>query len=236
MLNLLERQRTRTFLRQGAWFKGMSIDLQDAIVANALLRKYETKQVLYREDRPSQGLYVVLQGQVLVTRLVGYEEYLFHVGGPGFWFGEASALTGDQAAVTVTARTTVRALLLPRPALERILSERPHFYKPFVELAARRLAVAIRHWAESTQLPPEEYLRVRLADFAAQWRDDGAAEEVIELALSQADLAKMLGVSRQTINVSLAHLQAQGLIEVSFRMVRILDPERLREPHRQTGP
>ena len=43
------------------------------------------------------------------------------------------------------------------------------------------------------------------------------------LAISQANLAKMVGVSRQTLNTMLGSLQRQGLIELGFKSIRVLD-------------
>ena len=39
----------------------------------------------------------------------------------------------------------------------------------------------------------------------------------------------MVGVSRQTLNGLLARLQLDGLIEVGFRRIRVLDETRLRD-------
>jgi DNA-binding transcriptional regulator LsrR (DeoR family) len=40
--------------------------------------------------------------------------------------------------------------------------------------------------------------------------------------VSQAELANMVGLSRQTLNALLADLQARGLVEVGYRRVRLL--------------
>ncbi len=56
-----------------------------------------------------------------------------------------------------------------------------------------------------------------------------------ELDISQADLAQMVGTSRQTVNALLQRIEAEGLIEVKFRKIRILDVERLRGSRRKSG-
>jgi DNA-binding XRE family transcriptional regulator len=45
---------------------------------------------------------------------------------------------------------------------------------------------------------------------------------VPRIHLSQADLASMVGVSRQTLNAALARLQAQELLRVGFRVIELL--------------
>jgi hypothetical protein len=45
--------------------------------------------------------------------------------------------------------------------------------------------------------------------------------------LVQAELERIVGVSRQTLNVLLAGLRDEGLVEIGFRSLRIPDPARL---------
>jgi DNA-binding Lrp family transcriptional regulator len=53
----------------------------------------------------------------------------------------------------------------------------------------------------------------------------------VSLAVSQADLARMVGVSRQTLNALLGRLSKAGLIEVGFRRIRVRDAARLVDPN-----
>jgi DNA-binding GntR family transcriptional regulator len=52
----------------------------------------------------------------------------------------------------------------------------------------------------------------------------------ISLTVSQADLARMVGVSRQTLNALLGKVAHAGLVEVGFRRIRVLDLARLADP------
>ena len=45
---------------------------------------------------------------------------------------------------------------------------------------------------------------------------------------SQGELARRLGVSRQTVNAELHRLAERGLIELAFRRIKIADIARLR--------
>lgn len=64
---------------------------------------------------------------------------------------------------------------------------------------------------------------------------EGFSKDTVELALSQTDLAAMIGSSRQTVNMLLKKLVGEGLIDVEFRKISILDPSALRGEHRKTG-
>ena len=232
----LDKGRILAFLRKGAWFSRMPAPLQEALVDAGTVRTFEPGEVLGAEDRPVRGLYVILQGQALVTRQVEPDaESVIHVGGPGLWTGYVPMLNRNVLAVTTTARTRVRAFCVSAAKFRRLTDDTPEYFRHFAALAAQQLAFVLRQLACSLTLSAEELLRLRLADYTVLWRNDGVDDDVIELAISQSEVARMIGASRQTVNRCLIKLEEEGLIETGFNTIRILDPERLRQGHRSTG-
>ena len=231
-----DRQNAMDLLRKGKWFGELPEDLQSLILDNSMLRLVEKNQVLVVEDSPPTGMFVVLEGQVAITRQVGNQaDFFFHLGGPGFWFGENGLLGDDNAVITATARTKIRALFLPASSFKQIIETDPCYYKLFTKLLLARYAVVIRTLGQSNTLSPEDVLRIRLADLSDMTLSDQMSDEVVELALTQTDLAAMIGCSRQTINMLLKKLESQDLIKVKFRKIKILDPSGLRGVRRKTG-
>ena len=226
----------RRQLMGSEWFTDLGPVIQDAILENAGVRQYLAGQTISPEDSPPLGLFAVLQGQVDLVRHVGEDrQILYHVGGPGFWFGELGALRGEVTAVTVLAREDTTVLLLPVAKFRELADAHPAFLHACMKVVYQRLAILIRYLAQAQWLSPEEYLRVRLADLAELRAKDQMIVPPVELDISQSDLARMVGTSRQTVNALLQRIEADGLIEVKFKMIRILEPERLRGPRRKTG-
>jgi CRP/FNR family transcriptional regulator, cyclic AMP receptor protein len=223
------RQQIGAFLRQGEWFGGLPDALQDTILRHGALRTYSRNQFVQREDRPSLGLFAVLEGQVSLLRHVGDDDpALIHVAAPGFWFGEFGILTGD-AAVTAVAMTSVQTFLLPKAAFDRIIDEEPRYYPPFARIVLARVHILVRYLAESLRLSPDHRLRLRLADLAdtkrAQTTSDGPA---VLLDMSQSELAEIIGLSRQKLNRRLKCLEEEGWVELAPRRIRVLDAGGLR--------
>ena len=48
-------------------------------------------------------------------------------------------------------------------------------------------------------------------------------ESANEIAVSQADLATMIGVSRQTLNLLLSRLERRGLVKIKFRRFQVIE-------------
>lgn len=223
-------------LDRGEWFGNLPPDLKGQILGNSFQRSFRTSEVISAEDHHQTGLWAVLDGQVAITRRVASDnEFFYHLGGPGFWFGEAGLINRTPALVTATARTALCVLFLPVKKFDLIVEKQPSYLRCFAELQGMRYALMLRHLAQCAGLSPERYLRIRLADFSDLIRADVGGSKPVELALSQADVAHMIGTSRQTVSVLLKKLEAAGLIKLSFRKLSILDPTSLRGGHRRTG-
>lgn len=215
-------------LDKGEWFGGLPEELRCAIVERLRTRRYERGQLLRNEGVPPSGLTAVLEGQVGVRRWFSGEDHsLLHVGGPGFWIGEAAALLRCENIVSVVAQTPVVALELPMAAFDQIVAEQPDAFRHFARLAIERYAIAMRQLTEILGLDKEALLRARLADLIDMRHQDDPAGGY-DIAIPQGELAALMGVARQTLNDLLKRLEKDGLIEVGYRKIRILDLARLR--------
>ncbi len=216
------------FLRQGAWFAMLPVPLQELIVDRSIARCYRADQAISLEESAPTGLFVVLEGRVRVARTMpNGDEALYTVGEPGFWFGELALLAAQKTAVSVTATAPTRALLLTKAGFDRIVEDDPRNYRWFALLLAERYAAVLRGLADAYRLAPLDRLRARLAEEIALHRSARPVAGAVLLSLSQTDLAGMIGVSRQTLNKLLHGLQREGLVDVGYRHIRVLEPARL---------
>jgi len=231
-VNAEEQQHIHRFLSAGEWYGGLPAALQELILARSFVRNYAKGQIISLEASVPKGLYVVLEGMVHCVREVGDgDEALIHVCEPGFWFAEYAALTGSATLGTFFAHTPAKVLLLPKVQLDRILADEPRYYEAFARLALDRYAILVRMLTEVRDLTPDARLRGRLALLVQMRMKERPQAGAVSLAVSQADLARMVGVSRQTLNTLLAGLGQAGLIEVGFRRIRVLDAARLTDPN-----
>jgi len=217
-------------LSQGSWFGRMPQALRERVITRSSVRSYDKGQLLSLEGSPPKGLFAVLEGQVhLVVAMGTGDEALVHVGGPGFWFGELGVLTGNQTVVTAIAHTPVRALLLPTSQFDLIVEEDPRSFRHFAGLIFERYAALVRAFADIQEITPDARLRRRLAALVQLQREDRMEAGSVTLGVTQADLSRMIGISRQTLNRLLGQLQERGLIELGFRKIIVPEPRRLLE-------
>lgn len=101
-------------------------------------------------------------------------------------------------------------LLLPVAKFRRRADEYPDFFQACAKMSLHRHAILLRYLAQAQWLPPEDYLKVRLADLVDLHHQNRKADGPVALAASQAELDTMIGTSRQTVNVLLQDLEADA--------------------------
>lgn len=227
-MDLNEARRLTETLHKGRWFRELSQELQQRVLAGSLVRTFAKGEVIAMEGSVPSGMSAVLTGQVkLVRQAKAGDEGLVYICEPGSWFGEFGVLTGQRTLVSAIARTKVRLLVLPRRAFELIVDEEPQLYRHFALRALTRAGVYLRAFVHGSSLEPASRLRGQLALLCQLKLDEHFAEGPIDLPYSQSELASILGVSRQTANALLQQLSSQGLIELGFRCLRIPVPSQL---------
>jgi CRP-like cAMP-binding protein len=207
-------------LRRGRWFASLPDELQARIAQRGVLRRFHAGQVLLREGDPVRGMFGLVKGRTRHVCAVGEErEVLMHVGGPGLWTGEYALLSGARAVGSVIADVPTQALFLSAKEWQRLVDEEPRWLRHFAALVAERFATAYRAYADAQGLSRDEWVLARLKLVAQVEREHGAP--LPRIRLSQAQLASMVGVSRQTLSAVLMRLQARGLLRVGFRSIEL---------------
>jgi CRP-like cAMP-binding protein len=222
------------FLERGHWFGSIPAALRALILERSAFRSYLKGAHIVREGAPSRGLFVVVEGRVHVVRAVAQStDALIHVGEAGFWFGEHALLSGRTAIASIVAAANTRVLLLPEAEFQRIVSDEPRFYPSFAKLLMDRYVTVFRYASEARAVAAEDWLWRRLQDIAKVRRRESPGHGPVDITVSQAELATMVGVSRQTLCMLLGRLQERALIDVAYKKVRVLSfPDETRTNHR----
>ncbi len=175
-------------------------------------------RTLFAQGAPAKALYAVVSGEVMcrIAAEDGTSSVLEHVA-PGGLFGLSGFAAGLPSRYEAVATQATQVLVIGSQAYDRLLDTWPGFARALIEALARRfdqnllLLDHARHRDANT----------RLASALAQLRRERAVRDpampgVWTLSASQAELAQLAGVSRQTAN---AWLQGQG-IQLGYRWMR----------------
>lgn len=215
-------------------------DLDDPtidLLARALKpRRFRRGEVVFHAGDPGDALFVVVDGQVKITLPAadGSEPAILATVGPGGFFGELALLDGAPRSTTVVAIDGLEAGLLQRDVFDRLVDEQPSLRRALMRALAgeiRRLTAQVEdlHFLDLPGRLAHHLLR-RIADPEVGASDDLASlagERRLPWPFTQAELAGMIGGSRQSVNRLLADLVAQGILRFDGDELVIPDPARL---------
>jgi CRP-like cAMP-binding protein len=197
------------------WLAEQPPDFRDFVAREGRWRRYPAGAFLYHAGDAADGLYGLGDGALDVTfPLVAEEPVTVHRAEIGFWIGDNAEFAEAPRMVSVTAARDSRILHVPSRAVRRLLAERPEHWRAFYRLSARNTETAVRLLSEALSLTVRARVCRRLLRLAGEGRD---------AAITQADLAALVGVTRSTLKRALASLGEAGAIEQRYGGVRVLD-------------
>jgi CRP/FNR family transcriptional regulator, cyclic AMP receptor protein len=199
-----------------------------SVAASCVRRTYAKGQFLCYQGDPGDRLFIVAGGLVKVTLTSEQgDEMVLATVGPHEVLGELAVI--DQAprsaSVVAVVRTTV--LMLSRPVLLQLMASHPAVRDALLA----SLGGLVRRLTEQTGDLVFLDLGGRLAKLLLRLAEEsGQAGDriVLDLGLTQSDLARMIGGSRPAVNRVLQTLAARGLIEMSGQRIVLHDLPALR--------
>src|SRR5262249_33912509 len=161
------------------------------------------------QDDAGDALYGVLAGRVAFT--VSSEkgqELTLNVLGPGEFFGEIALLDGKGRTAAAEAREDSELLCIARGVFLSFVRERPEILLHIIELLCGRLRLATQYIADATFLDLPRRLAKLLVLLSAE-----SQQQRVDLRMSQAELASMLGASRERVSRQLSLWSDKGILE-----------------------
>jgi CRP/FNR family cyclic AMP-dependent transcriptional regulator len=216
----------------GGFLALLGPDEQQGIAAAGRPRTYRRGDLLFTEGDRSDAVYLVVGGRARVFTVTAEgNEVTLSVRGPGDLIGEMSALDpGSLRSASVTALDTLHVRMIPSAELQAFLETHPLVAVALLRLLIGRLREADRRRTEFGSYDATRRLARMLVE-AIEAREPGAsggAGSAVALALSQRELAGLIGASRESVGRALAELRRRNLVDTGRRAITIRDPVALR--------
>lgn len=169
---------------------------------------------LFRGGDDSVAAYVIQRGTVELYRGDREDAMVVARAGAGSVIGDIAMFRTEPYIQSARAVDEVVALRLDRARLMPMLLERP--------VVALRWLVSGLDQLERTQRRVIGLMhRTVLEQVAGLLLDEADARN--EIHLSQAAIARLLGISRQSVNEALSDLRIRGAVETGYRVIRLVD-------------
>jgi CRP-like cAMP-binding protein len=220
--------RIQEFLRNVPLFRELTDAELDRIAAGTAQVRAPAGTILFRRGEPCTGFHVVVYGQVkLAFGAADGAEKVVEILGPGQSFGEAVMFLEKPYVVFAEALADSLLLQIGKSGVFAELERNPRFARRMLAGLAQRL----HHLVQDLEAYTLHSGTQRVIGYLM--RDHSEAEGPhapvdVALATSKGVLASRLNITREHFSRILHDLSTAGLIEVRGRIIRILDPERLR--------
>lgn len=210
-----------------------SLDMCAAALRPRRFRKGET---IFHAGDPGDALFIVSDGAVKITIPSddGSEAAILTTIGPGGFFGELSLLDGAPRSATAVALEPTTTNVLRRDAFDALVDTQPAVRRAMsVALAGeiRRLTAQVEdlHFLDLPGRLARHLLRTIAIEAGRDPADADSlqGEHRLPWPYTQAELAGMIGGSRQSVNRLLADLVAEGLVRFDGDELVIPDAGRL---------
>ncbi len=190
--------------------------------------QFRRGQALFTEGDLAERVFVIERGWVMISSIApGGREIVLGIRGPGDVVGDLSALDSAPRSATALAVGDVEATVAPGSALTRALNDIGKATE-LLRILAARLRDADRKRLEFAALDTLGRVAWRLQELGERFGEETSEGVVVELPLSQEQLASWCGASREATVKALSALRSLGCIATGRRSVVIRDAEALR--------
>ncbi len=203
-------------------FRSLSKPQLRQIAGLAIRRSLGTGAIVFSQGDAGDALYGVVTGRVRISALGadGREVFLNEME-PGDTFGEIALLDGATRTATATAIARSELLLIGREGFLGLLRREPELSFHLLELLCQRIRWTSGIAEDSALLDSPGRLARRLLALGHQ-RARGAPGP-IQITLSQQEISRYLGLSRQIVNQYLQLWKARGWVALGRGRITVLD-------------
>jgi CRP/FNR family transcriptional regulator len=215
-------------LRHVRVFAGLSEEDLTAIAEVSVSRRFESGEVVFREGDGGDTCYIVRSGLARAVRQHsdGRSITLAHFGA-GDIFGELAMFDEEPRSATVDVIDEVEVVAIPGRDMQRLMREYPEIAVKLNAALAQRLRATNERLARQSFQTVQSRVAAVLAQMVAAARSDGEGDGDVVVALTQADLAKLAGSSRESASRFLATLERSGVITQGRGRLTVHDPSAL---------
>jgi len=218
----MEPDKATTYFKQVSFFADLSEEEIQALSSATKRRTFRSGEVIFHRDDPGQVLYMIKEGKVKICIISpDGQEVSLTVFGKGEVFGEFALLDGLPRSADAVALEKVECYTLQRSDFQNAILKNPKIAILVLEALSKRLRNTNNMVEDLIFL--DVYGRVakkllELVDAHGVKTEEGV---VIDVRLTQQELASMVGASRESVNKVLGYFTDKNFISTDKHRITI---------------
>jgi CRP/FNR family transcriptional regulator, cyclic AMP receptor protein len=185
---------------------------------------YPAGALLFMEDEPSQGVYIICQGSVkLLTTNSDGRTLIFKIAKRGDVLGLNAALTGASHEVTAETLQPAQLAYVSREDFLKFIRENPDACLQVAQRLGRDCDSA---YQLIRSIGLSNSVEAKLARFLLDWSAEGRTTHEglrVRLALTHEEIAQLIGCSRESVSRSFSDFKRKHLVEVNGSTLLLQD-------------
>jgi CRP/FNR family transcriptional regulator len=206
------------------YFAALRAEEQAEFARELRTHTYAARELVMVEGEPSRGFYLVRSGRVRIFRTgTDGREQILRLASSGDTFGEVPVFDGGPNPATVEALDHSEVVLVPIEAVRRLVARNPEVASALLLHFARR----IRSFTDLVEQISLQTVQNRIARYLYLLaREEGIRTPeglVVPRAITQQDLAALVGSVREVVSRTLKVMEEDRVIEIRRREFVIRD-------------
>jgi len=201
---------------------------REALLARSRPRRFRAGTTLMYEGQAGTEVLILVSGLAKVTYLTeDGREVILDFRGPGELLGELAVVDGTPRSNTIQAIEAVEALAMSATEFKTLVASSPTLANTLLQHVIRRSKDSDRKLIEFGASHTIGRVAARLLEMVERFGTVTDAGHVIDLPITQEELAGWTGASREAVAKALHSLRESGLITTERRRFTVLNLEGL---------
>lgn len=206
---------------QASFFLETSQELRRLFDKAFVSRKLKAGETLFEQDEHDDRLYVLDEGLLEVSVYsAGGRKHALNLLRPESVFGEIAMFDPGPRTARIEAVENCKLRYIRQAALIAEIAREPHLAAELLSLAGKRMRWMSQQMEEQVFLPPAPRLAAKVLYLAGE---DG------KIAMSQAQMADYVGVTREVVSKILSEWRRESFVKLSRGRIEVTNPAALEE-------
>ncbi len=199
-------------------FDNLSDDELEAIRSCAVTRNFPKSSVIINEGDSSDSLYIIVKGRVTIYLSdENGKEVILNSQSEGDYFGELALVDDDKRSASVVTAEKSTFLVISKSDFKKVLSAHPGLAFNLI----RGLTHRVRSLTDNVRSLALLDVYGRVAKTLLSLATENGDELVIDMKLTQQDIANRVGASREMVAKILKDLSIGGYISIEQKRITI---------------
>ena len=209
-------------------FRDLSVEELELLMANSTEQIYHKGEIIFRENAFPTGIFFVKQGMIKKYKTdIDGKEQIIYVAHEGELIGYHALLAEDRYPDSAAPLENSRIIFIPREDFLNTLQRSDVLSKRLLKTLSHEFAVLINNISVFTQKTVRERLALQLIILSEKYKNCTAPDMPVEINMSRADLASLVGTARENVVRLLSELKEQDIISVRGRKIILYNKTQL---------